>query len=99
MNCIVPCKAGSSFGMWAGWSHTVVLLYCIMAMRLLKEMKPLDLSLSQQAIREFVLYMSIANQHMECIDERMPPDQSSKNICACVCVGGGGDPHDQQQGC
>lgn len=67
--------------MWSGWSHTVVLLYCIMAMRLLKQMKPLDLSLSQQAIREFVLYMSTVNQHMERIDERMPPDQSSKNIC------------------
>lgn len=73
--------------MWAGWSHTVVLLYCVMAVRLLKEMEPVDLSLSQQAIGEFVLYMPITNQHTERIDERTPPGRSS------------GDPHDQQQGC
>lgn len=59
--------------MLAGWSHTVALLYCIIATRLLKEMRPLDLS--QHAIAELLLYMSCMNQHMEHIDERMPPAQ------------------------
>lgn len=60
MSCIVPCKAGS-FGVLAGWSHTVALLYCIMAMRLLKEIRHLDL-LSQHPVIEFfalhVLYVA-----------------------------------------
>lgn len=61
--------------MLAGWSHTVALLYCIIATRLLKEMRPLDLLLSQHAITELLLYMSHMNQHMEHIDKRMPPAQ------------------------
>lgn len=75
MNCIVPCKAGSSFGILAGWSHTVALLYCIIATRLFKEMKPLDLLPSQHAITELLLYMSCMNQHMVHIDKGMPPAQ------------------------
>lgn len=62
-------------------------------LRLLKEMRALDLLLSQQAISEFLLYMSRMSRHMERIGERMPPAQSSKNI-----RGEKSDSHDQQQG-
>lgn len=88
MSCIVPCKAGS-FGVLAGWSHTVALLNCIMAVRLLKEIKHLDL-LSQHPVIEFfalhVLYVATHGAYR--------PAQSSKNIMAKK-----NDPHDQQQGC
>lgn len=66
--------------MLAGRSYTVALLCCIIAMRLLKEMRPLDFMLSQHAISEFVLYMCGMIKHMERIDGRMPPAQSCKNI-------------------
>lgn len=46
MNCIVPCKAGSFFDLLAGWSHTLALLYCRIAVRLLGEMRLIDLLLS-----------------------------------------------------
>lgn len=58
MNCIVPCKTGSALDVLAGWSHRVALLYCIIVMRLLAEMKVLDLLLSHPTIIEHLLYMS-----------------------------------------
>lgn len=49
--------------MLAGWSHTVALLHCIMAVRLLKEIRHLDL-LSQHPISEvFALHVSYEATH------------------------------------
>lgn len=79
--------------MLAGWSHTVALLYCIIAMRLLGEMRVLDLLLSHHTINEYLLYMSRMHQHMQCIAERIPPAQSSENIGMEK-----NDSHDRQQG-
>lgn len=59
---------------------TLALLYSVIATRLLKERRPLDLRLSQHVITELLLYMSRMNRHMERIDQRMPPAQSSENI-------------------
>lgn len=80
MNCIVPCKAGSASDRLAGWSHTVALLYCIKAVRLLGEMRDLDLLLSHHTINDYLLYMSRMHQLMERIISQVKASEWKRMI-------------------
>lgn len=73
-------------------SHTVALLFYVMAVMSLNEIRPLTTeSAAYQWI--FALHVSV-KKHVERMDEKMPPTQSSKNIRMKK-----SNLHDQQKSC